>query len=75
MISTMGIMHAMPKMKRAVRNVKGGAYSMPIFDARKPEPQMATKYHARNESNQRRRETAAGMRAASCRIMQTESRV
>jgi hypothetical protein len=36
---------------------------------------MATKYHARNESNQRRRETAAGMRAASCRIMQTESRV
>ena len=57
-ISTMGIMHAMPNRKRSVRKVKGGAYCMPILEARKPEPQMVTKYQARNESSQRRLEWA-----------------
>src|SRR4029077_13965567 len=58
-INTIGIMHRMPNRKRKVRNVNGAAYSMPILDARKPEPQITTKYHASRESNQRWRETAA----------------
>src|ERR1700704_1658396 len=53
-MSTISTMHAMPNRKRTVRKVNGGAYCMPILDARKPEPQMDTKYQARNESNQRR---------------------
>jgi hypothetical protein len=52
-MSTSGSMHRIPKMNRRVRNENGGAYSMPIFEARNPDPQMVTKYQARNESNQR----------------------
>jgi hypothetical protein len=41
-MSTSGSMHRIPKMNRRVRNENGGAYSMPIFEARNPDPQMVT---------------------------------
>src|SRR4051794_1829208 len=44
--STIGTRHRMPKVKRSVRNVNGGACCRPIFVAMKPDPHTATKYHA-----------------------------
>jgi hypothetical protein len=37
-------------MYRSERKVKGAAYCNPVLLARKPEPHMITKYHARSAS-------------------------